>query len=93
MKTLLNAATAAMVLVAGAGLAHASTGHAVSGHVVSGKLVRVNASRHMLTLGHHIYRYAPSQVQASLAPGQNVRVFYREAHGHRWVNRIVPLAG
>lgn len=87
MKTLLNAATAAMVLVAGAGLAHASTGH-----VASGKVVRVNASRHMLTLGHHIYRYAPSQAQASLAPGQNVRVFYREAHGHRWVNRIVPLA-
>lgn len=88
MKAFLNAATAALVLVAGAGIAQAA-----AGHIATGKLASVDASRHRIMLGHHIYRYAPSKATASLAPGQHVKVFFREGHGHRWAHRIVPMAG
>lgn len=88
MIKIAKAATAAVAIVASAGVVHAA-----SHHVAIGKIERLNAEKHQLVLDHHTYKYSPKIATKSLQQGENIKVFYRQWGGHRTAYKIVPMTG
>jgi hypothetical protein len=88
MRKLKTIGTAALALAIGAGAASA----AGATHEAKGRIERLNPRAQHLTVGHQSYRYDPRAVGQNLRRGEEVRVVYREAHGHRYAIRILPAA-
>lgn len=80
------AALLAMSTAAGAAAAASPT------HEVVGKIQHLNPHGHHLTVKSRTYSYDPAKVGAHLNRGEEVRILYRESHGHRTAIRILPAA-
>jgi hypothetical protein len=76
----------AMTAAAGAAVAAGST------HEVTGRIEHLNPKRQHLTVRNQVYRYDPRLMGVGLRRGEQVRILYREQHGHRTAIRIVPAA-
>lgn len=63
--------------------------HPAVERIASGKIERLNVKNHTLILGHRTYRFSPALASASVKPGESVKVFYKEARGHRMVSKII----
>lgn len=76
----------AMTAAAGAAVAASPT------HEVTGRIEHLNPKGQHLTLRNQVYRYDPRLMGVGLRRGEQVRIVYREQHGHRYVLRILPAA-
>jgi hypothetical protein len=76
--------TLAMTAAAGAAIAASPT------HEITGRIEHLNPKRQHLTLRNQVYRYDPRLMGVGLRRGEQVRILYREQHGHRTALRIIP---
>lgn len=76
--------TVAMTAAAGAASAASAT------QEISGRIEHLNPKAQHLTLKNQVYRYNPRVMGVGLRRGENVRIFYREQHGHRYAIQILP---
>lgn len=88
MSTMKKVAGVALAMTAGAGLATA----APAGREAVGRIEHLNPRGHYLKTNHQTYRYNPRMLGLGLKRGEEVRVFYREGHGHRVAYKIVPAS-
>jgi hypothetical protein len=88
MKTMKSIGAVAVALATGAGTASA----AGATHEARGRIEHLNPRAQHLTIGHQTYRYDPRAMGHGLRRGEEVRVVYREAHGHRYALKILPAA-
>lgn len=82
--------------IAGIALAMSTaTGAAVAAsptHEVKGRIEHLNPKRQHLTIRNQVYRYDPRLMGLGLRRGEQVRILYREQHGHRTAIQIIPTA-
>jgi Fe2+ transport system protein FeoA len=74
----------AMTTAAGAAVAASPT------HEVTGRIEHLSPKRQHLTVRNQVYRYDPRLMGVGLRRGEQVRILYREQHGHRVAVRIIP---
>lgn len=86
MHTIKTIGTVALALATGAGAASAAS----ATHEAKGRIEHLNPRAQHLTVGHQTYRYDPRAMGQGLRRGEEVRVVYREAHGHRYAIKILP---
>lgn len=85
MKKVVGVAVA-MSVSAGAASAASAT------HEISGRIEHLNPRGQHLTVANQIYRYDPRLIGIGLRRGEQVRVIYREHHGHRYAVQILQAA-
>ena len=78
--------TLAMTAAAGAAIA---AGHTQE---VTGRIEHLSPKRQHLTVRNPLSRYDPRLMGTGLRRGEEVRILYRERHGHRTAIRIDPRA-
>jgi hypothetical protein len=88
MKAMKTIGTVAVALATSAGAAAA----AGATHEAKGRIEHLNPRAQHLTVGHKTYRYDPRAMGQGLRRGEEVRVVYREAQGHRYAIKILPAA-
>jgi hypothetical protein len=80
-------AIVALAVTAGAGIASAA-----SPSEVTGRIQHLNPRAHHITVKSQTYRYDPRLTGMPLRRGEEVRILYRESHGHRVALKIMPAA-
>jgi hypothetical protein len=86
MSTIKTVAGVALAMGTGAGVASATP---IDREIV-GRIDHLNPRGHLLEVNDQLYRYNPRLTGLDLRRGEEVRVFYREGHGHRVAYKIVP---
>ncbi len=81
---------AGMTLAATAAAGAAAT--ASFAHEITGRIEHLSPKRQHLTVRNQVYRYDPRLMGLGLRRGEQVRILYREQHGHRTAIRILPAA-
>lgn len=88
MRVIKHITGVAFAVTAAAGAAFAAS----PTHEVTGRIEHMNPKRQHLTVRNQVYRYDPRVMGAGLRRGDEVRILYRELHGHRTAIHIVPTA-
>jgi hypothetical protein len=55
-------------------------------------VAKLDPAARKLTLGRHVYRFAPTFSAATLHSGDVVRLKYGWSHGHRLAKEVLPPA-
>ncbi len=94
MKRLKKLAILALAATAGAGVAGVSAASAAAPapKEVTGRIQHLNPRAHNITVKSATYRYNPRLAGMPLRRGEEVRILYRESHGHRIAVKIMPAA-
>ncbi|HML41393.1 MAG: hypothetical protein JNN24_17165 [Hyphomicrobium zavarzinii] len=87
MTRLKKLGVVALAITTGAGAAAAAS---PAPHEVTGRIQHLNPRAHHLTVKSQTYRYNPRLTAMSLRRGEDVRIQYRESHGHRIAVKILP---
>jgi len=88
MRSTASIAGIALAMTAAAGTAIAAS----PTHEVKGRIEHLNPKRQHLTVRNQVYRYDPRLMGVGLRRGEQVRILYREQHGHRTAIQIIPTA-
>ncbi|WP_295555278.1 hypothetical protein [uncultured Hyphomicrobium sp.] len=88
MRIVKKAAGVALAMTAAAGAAAAAS----PTQEITGRIEHLNPKGQHLTLRNQVYRYDPRLMGVGLRKGEQVRIFYREQHGHRYAIQILPAA-
>jgi hypothetical protein len=89
MKRMNKLALVTLAVTAGAGAASAAS---LAPKEVTGRIQHLNPRAHHITVKSETYRYDPRLAGMPLRRGEEVRILYRESHGHRIAVKILPAA-